>query len=260
MQRVTNRMKAISFAPVCALACLLAASATARSESFWTRDTLTGNWGGLRTGLAERGVIVELSSTGYYAGLLSGGVADDEFDFGGRADLLIHTDFGRLGLWDGGGLHIHAESRFGDAAERTAPRSGGVWPPNTGVVLPVGESGRIVASSLYFTQTIGASATLMLGKINAVDLLALDPFFGGWARDRFINIAFVAPPSGVVPPVIMGGILSYRWRPFETGVEFFYNLAATPWFRITADIQWIDPARADFGRAWVAGLRANIQY
>ncbi len=50
----------------------------------------------------------------------------------------------------------------------------------------------------------------MLGKINAVDLLAGDPFFGGWARDRFTNIAFVAPPSGVVPPTIMGAVLSHR--------------------------------------------------
>lgn len=46
----------------------------------------------------------------------------------------------------------------------------------------------------------------------------------------------------------------------ETGVEIFYNLPATPWFRVTADIQWIDPARADFAHAWVGGLRANVQY
>ena len=53
----------------------------------------------------------------------------------------------------------------------------------------------------------------MIGKINALDLLASDPFFGGWGRDRFSNLAFAAPPSGVVPPVIMGTILSYRVEP-----------------------------------------------
>lgn len=261
----------------------------------------------------------------------------------------------------------------------------------------------------------------MLGKINAVDLLAGDPFFGGWARDRFTNVAFVAPPSGVVPPTIMGAVLSdrvdawsvtfmafdpedrtndywpddlfdsgvnlslgatwtgeiagrtsslgitgtystkvgadlsdlllppdvqggteegsynvalsgshllyeledspgkglgvyvkaatadgnpnpiqssviggftgygvipnrpddvvgigyyhYQWSDDlksgvapalsvadETGIEFFYNLAVTPWFRLTADLQWIDPANARFSDAWVGGLRASVQF
>jgi porin len=43
-----------------------------------------------------------------------------------------------------------------------------------------------------------------------IDLLANDPFFAGWGIDRFMNLAFVAPPDGVVPPVIMGGILSQQ--------------------------------------------------
>jgi porin len=383
--------------------------------------TLTGDWGGLRTDLAAKGISVDLSYTEYYTGLLDGGVADDAFDFGGRTDTLIHADFGKLGLWEGGGFHTHLESRFGEAAERRFPRSGGVWPPNTGVVLPLGGSERLVASSLFFTQKLGDDTTLMLGKINAVDLLAGDPFFGGWARDRFTNVAFVAPPSGVVPPTIMGAVLSHRidawsftfmgfdpedrtndywpddlfdsgvnlslgatWtgeiagrtsslgitgtystkvgadlsdlllppdvqggteegsynvalsgshllyeladspgkglgvyvkaatadgnpnpiqssviggfagygvipnRPDdvvgigyyhyqwsddlksgvapalsvadETGIEFFYNLAVTPWFRLTADLQWIDPANARFSDAWVGGLRASVQF
>ena len=44
----------------------------------------------------------------------------------------------------------------------------------------------------------------------------------------------------------------------EQGVEVFYNLAVTPWFQITADLQWIDPARAVFSHAWVGGLRATL--
>lgn len=32
-------------------------------DSFWTRDTLTGDWGGLRTSLEESGVTVELGYT-----------------------------------------------------------------------------------------------------------------------------------------------------------------------------------------------------
>ncbi|MGI9240739.1 MAG: carbohydrate porin [Verrucomicrobiales bacterium] len=378
----------------------------------------------MRSDLAARGITADLSLTGYYAGLFQGGVADGGFDFGGRADAFLNFDFEKLGLWERGGFRTHLESRFGEAADRRFPRSGGIWPQNTGIVLPLGEPDRLVASSLYFTQGIGDRTNLLLGKINVEDLLARDPFFGGWGRDRFTNLAFVAPPSGVVPPTIMGGILNYQAAPLtftfmafdpddrtndywpddlfssgvnlslaatwsgeiadrissigitgtystkdgadlgdfllppdlkggtkqgsynvalsvshllyeipgspgkgfgvyakaavadgnpnpirgsfvggfaghgiipsrpddsfgigyysynlsdelqgafsplgpafsindEKGVEIYYNLAVTPWFRVTADVQWIDPARAVFPNAWVGGLRASLSF
>ena len=46
----------------------------------------------------------------------------------------------------------------------------------------------------------------------------------------------------------------------EHGVEVFYNLAATPWFKITADLQWIQPASGDNDNAWIGGLRANVRF
>jgi porin len=61
----------------------------------------------------------------------------------------------------------------------------------------------------------------MLGKINAIDLLASHPFFGGWGTDRFWNVAFVAPPSGVVPPVIMGAVVTHSFAPYALTVMVF---------------------------------------
>ena len=46
----------------------------------------------------------------------------------------------------------------------------------------------------------------------------------------------------------------------EQGLEIFYNYAVTPWFRITGDLQWINPASADNDKAWLGGLRANITF
>jgi hypothetical protein len=57
----------------------------------------------------------------------------------------------------------------------------------------------------YLSQRFGEATRVMLGKINAIDLLSSHPFFGGWGTERFWHLAFVVPPSGVVPPVIMGG-------------------------------------------------------
>jgi len=74
------------------------------------------------------------------------------------------------------------------------------------------------------SQRFGDATRLMLGKINAIDLLASHPFFGGWGTDRFWNLAFVTPPSGVVPPFIMGGILTHSFAPYTlTAMAFDPN-------------------------------------
>lgn len=42
------------------------------------------------------------------------------------------------------------------------------------------------------------------------------------------------------------------------GVELFYNVAVTPWFHVTPDLQIIDSSRRNVDTALVFGLRANI--
>ena len=177
---------------------------------FMQRDTLTGNWGGFRDQLAEKGVRLDLEVTEYYQGMFLGD-GNDDFEFGGRDDALVSFDTKKIGIWDGGGLHIHLTYRSGDLP---AFRGGSLWPVNTGSILPLHEKDSLAASSLYLSQRFGDSASVLLGKVNAVDLLAADPFFGGWGNHRFMNLAFVAPPSGVVPPVIMGAVANYRAAPY----------------------------------------------
>lgn len=191
-----------------ALAAALGAPAVAQG--------LTGDWGGARDHLAAAGVTLRADVTGYGNGLVAGtgGRAWNGF---GRYDVLPDIDFGKLGLVKGLGFHAHVEGRFGD------PRGnfgGQLWPANSGAVLPLGGRG-IAATSLYLTQNLGRRTTLILGKINALDLLAGDPVLGGWGTKRFSNLAFVAPPSGVVPPVIMGGVLSHRGTPISLTLMVF---------------------------------------
>jgi porin len=46
----------------------------------------------------------------------------------------------------------------------------------------------------------------------------------------------------------------------EHGVELFYNLAVTPWCRITPDFQVVTPVRAGVEAATVFGVRAKIDF
>ena len=48
-------------------------------------------------------------------------------------------------------------------------------------------------------------------------------------------------------------------RKGESGVEAFYNLAVTPWFRLSADVQWIDPFINAEKNTFIAALRAQVR-
>jgi len=175
-------------------------------ESIGIRSHLTGDWDGLRSTLADRGGTLDVEYTSTYQGIESG-TGTKGYEYGGKFDGFLNLDSDKLGLWQGGGLRTHFEYRHGKA---NAFRGGALWPVNSTQALPLGSPEKIVLSSLYLTQKTGDHSSILLGKINVLDLLASDTFFGGWGNRRFMNIAFVAPPSGVLPPVIFGAIASIQ--------------------------------------------------
>jgi porin len=180
-------------------------------------EKLSGDWGGQRTRLAEHGITFDLESTHYYQSLVSGD-GDHGFNYGGRVDALLGADTEKLGLWQGGSIRSHAEFRYDDLQ----PNLGGtLLPNNTGMKLPLQSDESLEITSLFLSQKIGETASVTLGKINTVDLLAGDSFFGGGGISRFMNLAFVAPPNGLTPPVIMGGIFSLKTAPFDWTLMVF---------------------------------------
>lgn len=152
------------------------------------------------------GVSTRLDLTATVQAMTSGD-GDDSARFTGRADLFVDVSSEGIGLWSGTMLRTHTELRASDV--NAAGVGGVIWPQNTAAVLPLTGEG-VELTSLYIVQTLGAKTNLMLGKINAVDLVGGDPFFGGWGNKRFQNLAFVGTPSGVVPPTIMGAILAHQ--------------------------------------------------
>ena len=45
-----------------------------------------------------------------------------------------------------------------------------------------------------------------------------------------------------------------------TGVELFYNIAVTPWFQLTPDLQVIDGGIRRADTAVMVGLRGNMTF
>lgn len=218
---------------VALLAC--AASSHASEESVTRRaetdgqgwheaQTLSGEWGGGRSRLKEHGITLDPRLTWFHQGMTSGdGV--NEFADGAKADLLLHADLGKSGFWDGFSLTIHAEYNLG----RDVNGAGGtIMPVNTGLLFPgIEGSDAFDLSSVFLGQTFGDSVTLLVGKINVVDLAAGKPFMGGAGVDSFWSSAFAAPPSGTVPPYLVGAIVNIQTTAATYGLWVYDPDSAT---------------------------------
>ena len=65
---------------------------------------------------------------------------------------------------------------------------------------------------------------------------------------------------GVTEPLLAGlGALGFSRRS-EAGVEGFYNFAITPWLRLSADLQIIDPWNPSKQRETVTALRLQTKF
>lgn len=181
------------------------------------QSTLTGDWGGARSSLAARGITLDLRHTSTYQGLASG-TGDGDYEYGGKVDAFVNLDSGKLGLWEGGGFRSHVEYRHGDAP---ANLGGAIFAVNTALFWPVDTPAEWVATSLYFTQKLGDRSSISIGKFNPVDLLATDPFYGGWGIDRFMNLILAAPPSGLIPVVFMGAVATIKTESVDWTVMAF---------------------------------------
>jgi hypothetical protein len=137
-------------------------------------DQLTGDWGGLRTWMAEHGVTLEIESLHFSQGLLAG-TGRHTFAYGGRLDAFLQGDTGALGLWPGGILRTHLEYRYGELS----PTLGGVaLPTNVGVTLPAGTAWAV--TSIHLAQRFGERAAPAGQDQHGRPATGRSLFRGGW--------------------------------------------------------------------------------
>jgi porin len=158
--------------------------------------------------LADAGVNLGASVTGFGQGLAAGD-GTHVVPFGGKADVLLGLDGGRLGLWNGVGVSAHLEQEFGQNANTQG--DGSIIPVNTALAFPrLGGSNTDL--SLNISQKFD-NVSVSLGKFNMFDAASATPLIGGGGETTFWNLGLAAPISGVTPPYILGGILSVKTTP-----------------------------------------------
>lgn len=102
------------------------------SADLFHRSKLSGDWGGTRTDLANRGIQFEIDWTQYVQGVVDGGV-DRTTQYGGHLDYLIRFDLKRMDLAPGI-LTIRAETRYGNSVNSDV---GTILPVNTTAAFPL---------------------------------------------------------------------------------------------------------------------------
>jgi porin len=46
----------------------------------------------------------------------------------------------------------------------------------------------------------------------------------------------------------------------EQGIEAYYTFVPAPWLRLTASLQWVDPANGANPSVWLGGVRARVAF
>lgn len=172
---------------------------------FLERRYLTGDWGGWRTKLADRGITLNVDLLQEYFGVVDGG-RDENDAYGGSADYELHVDTQRLGLWPGGFLRVFAESRFGDFVNLDA---GTLIPAQLDGVLPLPEDISTLTSVSY-VQFLTPWVAVLGGKLETLDG-DQNAFASGRGKTQFENLAFVLNPVTLrtVPYSALGGGLLF---------------------------------------------------
>jgi porin len=193
------------------------------TKEVWSRDKLTGDWGGLRSDLSKHGIDIDLRLSQYYQGVTSGGV-DTNSEYGGTMDYRVNLDGKKLlGTWDGFSVNMHARSRFG---EDILADAGGLTLPNTGLLMPLpsdydGTNITGLTINQYFPFGSEHLGLFTLGKLDILDAVSMFFPAAAYGQEGFWNInALVTalPWFGAVDGLsLYGGWLATINKEYQIG-------------------------------------------
>ena len=138
---------------------------------------------------------------------------------------------------------MRAEHLYGEYGN-VSLRSGTFTPPVFPTLLPNDPCVPYITNFL-FTQPLSPNWVVFGGRKDVLGSYDQDVFAGGDGTDQF----------GPVPRALFG-------PRNGMGVEWFYNIQATPWLNITPDLQWLRPGlgAASTDNAFVSSLRPKATF
>src|SRR5262249_35609680 len=198
------------------------------SGDLLSRSTLTGDWWGVRNQLAEKGVTFDLSITQVGQGVVNGGKSG-VWEYGGRGDMVMSADSGKLGLWPGGFFNFELE---GNWASSVNAKTGSLMPVNTNQIFPMPPGDIFGIPALNFTQFLSPYAGLTIGKYATITSTSgdMNEFAHGKGDTQFMNMAFNINPiiALTVPYSTLGtGVIALPTKDPAQAIVSFLVLSST---------------------------------
>ena len=162
--------------------CVGAAQAEDKAKaptSIWDQDTLTGDWGGARAALKDKGIDITLVSIDELFGVLSGGI-NRQASYEGRFEFSVDTDLQKLIGWNGATTHVtvyQLRSTSRDAVDNVGSIGG---PSNIDALATT----RLFTA--YFQQNLfDDKLSIRIGQIAADDEFLNSPTANGLINGTF---------------------------------------------------------------------------
>ncbi len=175
--------------------------ATPYSGDIWSRSTLTGDWGGMRNEMAEKGVTLDVSVTQVGQGVVGGGKSG-AWQYGGRGNITLNLDSQKLGLWPGGFFNLEAE---GNWASSVNGNSGALMTVNTNQLFPLPPGDIFAVPAWNFMQFFSPYAGIVIGKLDTTSG-DMNEFAHGKGDTQFMTLAlnFNGPALFTTPYSTLG--------------------------------------------------------
>ncbi len=174
------------------------------SGNLWQRAALTGDWGGLRQTLMDKGLAFDVSLIQTIQRNISGGTKY-EWTYQGNVRYGLRLDTGAMGLWPGGLLAIRGETRY---RQSNNFNTGALMPVNSTSIFPEAEEDVTALTDLHYLQFLSPWLAVMLGKFTPRE----PNVFAHDETSQFMNAAllFNMAPSTTLPPTFLGAGIILR--------------------------------------------------
>jgi porin len=176
--------------------------AYAEEQGIWQREKLTGDWGGTRTALEEKGIEIDLNYIGEALSVARGGLKRDT-TYEGRLDLNVNTDLEKLIGWTGGKTNVRV-FQIHNSGRNAAENVGSIADPSNIDALP---TTRLFTA--WYQQEFGKVASFRIGQLAADDEFLVSNTAGGlingtfgWATIMSANL----PSGGPAYPLATPGV------------------------------------------------------
>lgn len=193
-------------------------AAAGTQVGLWARDSLTGDWGGWRTRLADAGVSIGASEVAEVLGNVSGGRKNGTV-FAGRAEVDIDLDLDKLVGWKGATIHANGFQIHGRGL--TADTLGGnlMDPSNIEATRATRLFDAYLEQSL-FDDTL----SIRVGQLAADDEFLISDYAGAFVNGTFGWAGIMAadlPNGGPAYPLATPGV-RVKWTP---NAAFYWQTA-----------------------------------